>query len=628
MNKVILMFFLFISMSFAQSKFVLLEKALLNKDSSEFYVSQFKKQIKNNSDLAHYFTFKTEYWCQNQKLDCVLVYSSLALEKIKKLPLSENINLTFKIYRDVSQSYRRKGEYEKAIEIVLKGLKLAEKHKNPEWIVFYNCLLSLNYHDFESYEKGVFYGKRALSLAKKYNRNSFSQVWKSINATAISYDDWNKPDSALFYHNMAVKLAKNEFEPELVTTFNNIGNTLLKQKKFNEARISILKANKFCDLKYRNKQKGYFYFYDKSTQLNNLATIAYELKEYSLAEKLFDSSYYYSKKTKSAEKLRDYYHHRTKFNKLIGNFKQAFFYQEKYLFLRDSVFQSERDETFAELEAKYQTEKKEKELIFSKSQIIQKDLETKQKNNQLIIASILSLGFLVIGFLFYRQQKLKNEQQKQEFKLNSAISKIETQNKLQEQRLSISRDLHDNIGAQLTFIISSVDSVKYGFEINNEKLDNKLTNISSFAQETIVELRDTIWAMNSNEISFEDLEGRIHNFIEKAKEVKQEITFSFEIDENLLTKKLTSVEGMNVYRTIQEAINNSLKYANAKNIKIEAIKKENQTRILISDDGLGFNEAQIIYGNGLNNMKKRIKEIGGKLHISSSEKGTIIEVLI
>lgn len=467
-----------------------------------------------------------------------------------------------------------------------------------------------------------------MALAKRFNRNSFTDLWKSINVTAINYDDWNKPDSALFYHYKAVRLAKNEYAPELVTTFNNIGNTLLKQKKFAEARISILKANKFSDLKHKNKQKDYVYFYDKSTQLNNLATIAYELKEYSHAEKLFDSSYYYSKKSKSAEKLRDYYHHRTKFNKQIGNFKQAFFYQEKYLFLRDSVFQSERDETFAEFEAKYQNEKKEKELINSKSLILQKDLEAKQKNDQLIIASILALGFLIIGYLFYRQQKLKNVQQEQEFKLKSAISKIETQNKLQEQRLSISRDLHDNIGAQLTFIISSVDSVKYGFDITNEKLDNKLTNISSFAKETIVELRDTIWAMNSNEISFEDLEGRIHNFIEKAKEATADITFSFEIDENLKAKKLSSVEGMNVYRTIQEAINNSLKYANAKNIKIEAIQDENQTKITISDDGIGFNEAEINYGNGLNNMKKRIEEIGGKLAVSSSGKGTSIEVLI
>lgn len=61
-----------------------------------------------------------------------------------------------------------------------------------------------------------------------------------------------------------------------------------------------------------------------------------------------------------------------------------------------------------------------------------------------------------------KNQKMKTLQlQKNELK--DALLKIETQNRLQEQRLQISRDLHDNIGAQLTFIISSVDSLKYAF---------------------------------------------------------------------------------------------------------------------------------------------------------------------
>ena len=72
--------------------------------------------------------------------------------------------------------------------------------------------------------------------------------------------------------------------------------------------------------------------------------------------------------------------------------------------------------------------------------------------------------------MFYNQQKLKNRQLQKENELKDALIKIETQNRLQEQRLRISRDLHDNIGAQLTFIISSIDYLKYGFEIKNEKL--------------------------------------------------------------------------------------------------------------------------------------------------------------
>src|SRR5690606_7568364 len=135
-------------------------------------------------------------------------------------------------------------------------------------------------------------------------------------------------------------------------------------------------------------------------------------------------------------------------------------------------------------------------------------------------------------------------------------------NSLQEQRLTISRDLHDNIGAQLTFIISSIENLQYGFKITNEKLTNKLTNISSFTKETIYELRDTIWAMNKDKISLEDLQIRTTNFIEKAAIASEGMELKFDVDPELnKDTTFTSVQGMNIYRIIQEAINNALKYA-------------------------------------------------------------------
>lgn len=79
----------------------------------------------------------------------------------------------------------------------------------------------------------------------------------------------------------------------------------------------------------------------------------------------------------------------------------------------------------------------------------------------------MTLTFIIklIGFLVYNQQKLKNRQLHKENELRDALIQIETQNRLQEQRLRISRDLRDNIGAQLTFIISSIDNLKYGFNL-------------------------------------------------------------------------------------------------------------------------------------------------------------------
>ncbi|MBC7440814.1 MAG: tetratricopeptide repeat protein [Flavobacterium sp.] len=273
-----------------------------------------------------------------------------------------------------------------------------------------------------------------------------------------------------------------------------------------------------------------------------------------------------------------------------------------------------------ELEEKYHSKKKE-------IQLLQKSIEIKNSRNASLLVSAIAIFIAFIGFLVYRQMKLRNKQQLQEFQLKSAIAKIETQNKLQEQRLQISRDLHDNIGSQLTFIISSVDNIKYAFELQNSKLDNKLSSISNFAKATIIELRDTIWAMNNSEITFEDLQGRIHNFVEKAKEAKQDIAFNFTIENSLKDSKFTSIEGMNIYRTIQEAVNNSIKYADAKNIKIDIKHQENHIVISIDDDGKGFDNDTIELGNGIQNMKKRIADINGEIEINSSpNNGTDIQI--
>ncbi len=359
-----------------------------------------------------------------------------------------------------------------------------------------------------------------------------------------------------------------------------------------------------------------------------MATIASNLGDYDEANAYFSIAFEAATKSQSVEKLRDYYYQQYLSNKRQKNIIDALTFQEEYLKLRDSVFKKERAELLGDLEAKYQNEKKEKALLLSKAKVTEKEQQIKKKNTQFQILALISLALIAIAYLIYRQQKLKNKQQEQEFQLKSAIAAIESQNKLQEQRLSISRDLHDNIGAQLTFVISSVDNLKYGNQITDKKITNQLTKISDFTKSTIVELRDTIWAMNTNEFSFDDLRSRIFNFIEKAKSAKEEVTFSFTIDEAVLETKLTSINGINIYRTIQEAVNNAIKYAHAHTIQVDVKQLKNQMRITIKDDGKGFDADAATSGNGLQNMKKRIEDIGGKFSITSDNKGTVLIILI
>ena len=185
--------------------------------------------------------------------------------------------------------------------------------------------------------------------------------------------------------------------------------------------------------------------------------------------------------------------------------------------------------------------------------------------------------------------------------------------------------MHDNIGSQLTFIISSLDNLKY-FEFNKDKLYDKFDSIGTFTRSTITDLRDTIWAMNKEEITFEDLKTRTTNFIEAAKTSLLGITFEFNYPENAPVDSLNSLQGIDVYRIIQEAVNNAIKHAKATKIIVNFELDKEELTISILDNGIGFDAATIEAGNGLQSMQKRAKEINAILTIDSLENGTKVNL--
>ena len=514
-------------------------------------------------------------------------------------------------YSNLSLVYYYDGKYDNDLKYSLKAISIYEKINNQE-------KLALEYGELgyrmkkTNLVKGIYYMQKGKGIAEN---NNFQKPLLSIYNNYGYLKELNKEDdSALFFYKRGL-IIKEKIKDSVGIPYslNNIALIYLKQNKYNES-TNLLNRAFNIRLKLKDQigiAENYFYFGD----------LNFNQQRYSEAIDFYQKSLNIAQKNSYLDLVKSCFKAISESYERLGNSKESLFNYKKFSQYKDSLSNIETNSKIAALEIQFDTAKKEKLIIAQKN-------EAKQKNSYLIGLSIVAFLTALIGFLIYRQQKQKNIQQAQEYKLKKAISKIETHNKLQEQRLSISRDLHDNIGAQLTFIISSVDNIKYAFDITNEKLDNKLTNISSFAKDTIVELRDTIWAMNSNEISFDDLEIRINNYIEKAKEAKDQISFSFAIDPVLKTQKLTSVQGMNLYRTIQEAVNNAIKYANATVISINAKQVENQLKIIIQDNGIGFDEATIQKGNGLQNMQKRIEEIGGEFHLSSSNEGTRIEFLL
>ncbi|MEP2348218.1 MAG: sensor histidine kinase, partial [Algoriphagus sp.] len=429
-----------------------------------------------------------------------------------------------------------------------------------------------------------------------------------LNAIGINFDDWDKPDSALFYHYKIFENIDKLDSSRITFTFNNIGNTLLKQEKYKEAATWIQTA---VSLNKKDEDQ-----YSLAANYTNLATIAYKLRDFSKAEMMMDSAYKYVVESQSTEKMRDYLQEQYRFSKAKGELSLAMDYLEQYSTLKDSIFKEERVKMLGELEAKYQVQTKERELAESRASLVEHELLVKNRNNQILLLAVFLLIILGVAFFIYYRQKTKNRHLEQEAKLQQIYAEQEIQKQLHEQRNRISSDLHDNIGAQLTFIVSSLDNLKF-FELSKEKMAGKIDKISAFTVETVNELRDTIWAMNKDNISLGDLQSRLAGLITKAKTACPQIDFKLQLEDGLENDiLLNSLEGVNYYRVAQEALNNAIKHAEATHIKIVFSRQNGHIRVCVEDDGKGITKESL--GNGLGNMRNRAARIGRELKIDST----------
>ncbi|QAA82830.1 tetratricopeptide repeat protein [Aequorivita sp. H23M31] len=596
-------------------------KAYQSSDSSDYYFNSAKKMVRQKADSANYLYFKAFKKIALSQNDSAAYYFDRAIPLLKNL---DSLNRLRKCYNQYHHIKLAAGNYESALEYSQKALSVAEQLKDTAYISLHLSDIGNVYHDFEDYKKGVFYAKKAFDIMNSSSKKDYKYLIFANNVIGINFDDWKKPDSALFYHYKNLKYLQ-EVEDTLRYSFvyNNIGNTLLKQKKYSEAKKYQARALAMDKI----KNESYFL----ASDYTNMGTIAYNENNNQLAKEYFAEAEVYAKKSGSIEKMRDLALQRAWFYKKIGDYKKAYEFQEKFFVLRDSVFNEQRAGKVAEMETRYETEKKEKALAESRADLAESQLRVEQRNIFIygLIALAIILGLLI--YLIFFRHKLKTRQLQKEGELKLALSKIETQNQLEEQRLRISRDLHDNIGSQLTFIISSLDTLKYRLGETARETTAQLSSISKFTAQTIYELRDTIWAMNKSDISVEDLQVRISNFIENA---KNSSSVHIRFYDFLKDKHFSSVQGMNIYRIMQEAVNNALKYSEATEITITLSETSNSLdeypssiMMEVKDNGKGFDLQKPEFGNGIANIKKRASDLGGKVEIISNlNEGTVVRL--
>ena len=516
---------------------------------------------------------------------------------------------------NLAMTYYYLGEYERSNTMLLDIINEAEANKiHPVLAITYQNIGLINnaqerYRDaLSNFEKAEFYHELAGNVKGK--------TGAANNRAYIYFKNLKQYDKALSVYKEVIPVKKTyNDDVGIAICYNNITEIYLAKKDLVAAQKNISKAININERLQNKHGLGVSYLL--------AARLAREKEQYSVAADYAGRSAALAKETGARNEESEALKLLAEIQARNNDALQAYETLARSTQIKDSLLNRENFARMAELETKYETEKKERHILEQRNKIAEHQQHIARQNRVIYIILLFALMAILLAYIIYNRQRIKTIRLEQEAQLAEIKRQVETQNKLQEQRTLISRDLHDNIGAQLTFIISSLDNLKYGFELP-DALKDRLQYIRNFTKDTITELRDTIWAMNKETISVGDLKTRISNFIETARSLTADTQFVFETDPKLSDAvAFSAVKGINMYRIIQESLHNALKYSGENAITVE-MRSDDGLLITVSDNGHGFNVANATGGNGLSNIAKRTAENGGTLDIASNENGTII----
>lgn len=500
-------------------------------------------------------------------------------EKTLKASLHNNLGMIFSA----------KGDKNKALEYYIKAAELFGEvdSKTFQANAYENIGLIFNRLNVEG--KTDEYFKKALLIRQEQN-NKYGLSQSYLNY-GLFYANKKMNDTAIVYYEKS-KALKEEIEDfvGLGFVYNNLGINYREVEKLDEAIDAYQKA-----LQYRKQFNDY---QNLAGTYTNIAAAFYAQNNVNAGIQFLDSAIIYAELSKSTEKLELSYRNRGIFQAEVKNYEAAFNDLKKSFFYADSLKKMEIANSLAEMESKFNLKEKENEIKLKDAEVIN---ERTQKYAFITIALALIVSLIVLIFYFRNKQKTKR------------ILEV------QKERERIARELHDNIGSQLTYLINSIDD----FSDSSLNQKDELENLGMYARNTIQDLRQTIWAMNKKKVSLLELQTKLNDYLNLnlnfPSAPKFELHFVAEND-----FEFGPVQALNIFRIVQETINNALKHGQASQIQIEITYFNQQVHFKISDNGKGFETNKNFEGHfGLQNMQKRAKEINAEFDLfSEPNKGT------
>lgn len=544
----------------------------------------------------------------NSKSDSARYYYDKAL---LLLDVEDNVVERSTIYSNYSLSYQNSADFEKRIDYSLKAIDLVKDDPIELCLLYYNHSIILNEGGFtDRAKKYLELALEASKTAKDYRVEA-----ATVRELAIYSKEEGNIEKAETYLKRGLELCEQLQSPETCFQIHSeLGRLYTGQQLYKKAEKSLLKAKEYADQRKRP--------YEIMSSILSLGQYELSVGDFAKSSQYFrefNRLYQNNPEPQLIEAFKSWADAETK----RGNYKKSNELLNKYLILLDTIYSEKNRAIIADVQTKYETEKKNSEIIAQQLKIEQSnnELQRKKSQNNYMIGIIVFLGLLSLlsWVLFKNWKKNKNQEVKnlkREYQISTLESLIQGEEK---ERFRIAKELHDGVNGDLSAIKYKLSSL---LETNNKVINEAITMIDNSCKQ--------VRAISHNLVppALEDF-----NLIQVIEEYcntmdaayPQKIIFQQLGDDIVLSKNAE----INIFRIIQELITNSIKHANATEINVQISHREHMLQVTIEDNGTGYdtNEAKN-KGIGLKNIQSRLDYLNASIDVMSNEQGTssILEI--
>jgi two-component system, NarL family, sensor histidine kinase UhpB len=585
-------------------KIALLLSRSAQNDSARFYIDKatpvLERYPKNNKLLHSYYNalglFNKNIGNYEVALKCYESIAAFGEAIIGKEEVAGN-------YLNIANIYNATSKFSLSQDYHFRALKIFEELKNETGIAFCYNGLGIQFYKQKNYSKAESYFKKSLVLKKKIgNKKAYSSGFIGL---AVLYMDLKDYSQALENINLAISICEEfNMKDHLCEGLINKGMIYHFQDRQKEAHECFAKAKTLAEelrnanlLAKVNVELGGLY-QDQSNKDRALASLLQGIEQAKRGKNLdFEQS--------AHRHLADLYYSN-------GQFKEAFEEFRVFHMLYDSLEGSSVKMQLYDMEAKYETQKKETEIaLLKKDQQLRATAIREQNIFQTVILVALVL-VVVISILFFNWYRV--------------INRTRRQLEIERVRNNIAQDLHDDIGSTLSSI--NIISKMAAQNPVNENANNNFAQIEDHSGKMLSTMADIIWSINPGNDMLDEIVIHMKEFAAEILEPKN-INYHFQVTGNLKNQKIDVVIRKNIFLIFKEALNNAMKYSHCTEISINLVLASTRLTLDIVDNGDGFDFQQIRRGNGLNNMKERAALMNGQLEIKTAQhQGTHIVISV